>query len=219
MKDNTWIRLHAALMLAALIALGQARIWWPVPGVSLATFGWLLIIHAPALRQLRPYGGYANRVTLARWALLLYAAYSYPQWPDYVVFLLFLTVIISDGIDGYLARRYQQSTDVGGLLDVETDALMSALLAGIHYQEGIVGGWVLLMGGMRYGYVWLLYLLGWENHEGTDNPNARWIGATFISVLMGPFVAPEWLSVPALIIGSLLVTYSFGYSLWGKRKT
>lgn len=219
MKDNTWIRLHAALMLAALIALGQARIWWPVPGVSLATFGWLLIIHAPALRQLRPYGGYANRVTLARWALLLYAAYSYPQWPDYVVFLLFLTVIISDGIDGYLARRYQQSTDVGGLLDVETDALMSALLAGIHYQEGIIGGWVLLMGGMRYGYVWLLYLLGWENHEGTDNPNARWIGATFISVLMGPFVAPEWLSVPALIIGSLLVTYSFGYSLWGKRKT
>lgn len=218
MKDNTWIRLHAALMLVALIALGQAGIWWPVPVVSLATFGWLLIIHAPALRQLRPYGGYANWVTLARWALLLYAAYSYPQWPDYVVFLLFLTVIISDGIDGYLARRYQQSTDVGGLLDVETDALMSALLAGIHYQEGIVGGWVLLMGGMRYGYVWLLYLLGWENQEGTDNPNARWIGATFISVLMGPFVAPEWLSVPALIVGSLLVTYSFGYSLWGKRK-
>jgi phosphatidylglycerophosphate synthase len=218
MKDNTWIRLHAALMLAALIALGQAGVWWPVPGVSLVTFGWLLIIHAPALRRLRPYGGYANRVTLARWVLLLYAAFSYPQWQDYVVFLLFLTVIISDGIDGYLARRYQQSTDVGGLLDVETDALMSALLAGIHYQEGIVGGWVLLMGGMRYGYVWLLYLLGWENHEGTDNPNARWIGATFISVLMGPFVAPEWLSVPALIIGSLLVTYSFGYSLWGKRK-
>lgn len=218
MKDNTWIRLHAALMLAALIALGRAGLWWPVLGVSLVTFSWLLIIHTPALRQLRPYGGYANRVTLARWALLLYAAYSYPQWTDYIVFLLFLTVIISDGIDGYLARRHQQSTDFGGLLDVETDALMSALLAGIHYQEGIAGWWILLAGGMRYGYVWLLYLLGWGNHKGTDNPNARWIGATFISVLMGPFVVPAWLSVPALMIGSLLVTYSFGHSLWGKRK-
>jgi hypothetical protein len=71
---------------------------------------------------------------------------------------------------------------------------------------------------MRYGYVWLLYLLGWENHKGADNPNARWIGATFISVLMGPFIAPEWLSVPALVVGSLLVTCSFGYSLWGQRK-
>jgi phosphatidylglycerophosphate synthase len=218
MKDKTWVRLHAALMLIALTALGQAGLWWPMLGVSLITFVWLLAVHAPALRQLRPMGGYANWVTLARWALLLYAAYSYSQWSDYIVFLLFLTVIISDGIDGYLARRYQQSTAVGGLLDVETDALMSALLAGIHYQEDIVGGWILLVGGMRYGYVWLLYLLGWENHKEADNPNARWIGATFISVLMGPFVAPEWLSVPALIAGSLLVTYSFGYSMWGKRQ-
>ncbi len=212
------MRLHAALMLAALILLGWTGLWWPVLGVSLVTFSWLVATHAPVLRRLRPFGGYANWVTLARWALLLYAAYSHHQWPDYIVFLLFLTVIISDGIDGYLARRYQQSTAVGGLLDVETDALMSALLAGIHYQEGLVGGWMLLAGGMRYGYVWLLYLLGWENHEGTDNPNARWIGATFISVLMGPFIAPEWLSVPALVVGSLLATYSFGYSLWGKRK-
>ncbi len=218
MRDNTWMRLHAALMIAALILLGWTGLWWPVLGVSLVTFSWLIATHAPALHRLRPFGGYANWVTLARWALLLYAAYSYPKWSDYIVFLLFLTVIISDGIDGYLARRYQQSTAVGGLLDVETDALMSALLAGIHYQEGLVGGWMLLAGGMRYGYVWLLYLLGWENHKGTDNPNARWIGATFISVLMGPFVAPEWLSVPALMVGSLLVTYSFGYSLWGKRK-
>lgn len=210
--------MHAALMLTALIALGWLGLWLPMPGVSVITFTWLWVAHAPVLRQLRPFGGYANWVTLARWGLLLYAAYSYAQWPNFIVFLLFLTVIISDGIDGYLARRYQQSTDVGALLDVETDALMSALLAGIHYQEGTVGWWILLAGGMRYGYVWILYLMGWEKHRGTDNPNARWIGATFISVLMSPFVVPDWLSVPALMISSLLVTYSFGYSLWGKRR-
>lgn len=219
MKDNTWIRLHAAMMLLALILLAWQEFWLPMLLVSIITFSWLIIAHAPTLRRLRPFGGYANWVTLARWGLLLLAGYKYQQWPDYILFLLFLIVIVSDGIDGYLARRYRQSTEVGALLDIETDALMSAILTGIHYQENVVGGWILLAGGLRYGYIWALYLLRWENNKGTNNPHARWIGAVFISVLMSPFAFPEWLSVPALITSSLLATFSFGYSLWGKRIT
>ncbi|MEQ8706998.1 MAG: CDP-alcohol phosphatidyltransferase family protein [Phaeodactylibacter sp.] len=217
MKDKTWVRLHAALMLAALIALWWTGRWAPVLLVSVFTFSWLLINHSPALCRLRPFGGYANLITLARWLLLLYVGSSYHQWHDYLIFALLLTIIISDGIDGYLARRYGQSTRAGALLDIETDALMSAVMAGIHYQNGTAGGWILLTGGLRYGYVWALYFLNWEDHEGIDNPHARWIGVVFISSLMSPFVVGTWLAVPALITGSLLVTFSFGYSLWGKR--
>lgn len=217
MKDNTWIRIHAAAMLLAMAALWWAGMWTPILIASTLTFGWLILSHAPALRKLRPFGGYANLVTLARWLLLLYAGYSYDQWSPYIVFAFFLMVIVLDGIDGYLARRYDQSTQVGGLLDVETDALMCVVMAGIHYREGVTGGWILAIAGLRYGYIWVLYLLGWENNSGRKNPFARLFGVLYISSLMSPFIFPDWLAVPLLILGSLLVTFSFGYSLWGKR--
>lgn len=69
---------------------------------------------------------------------------------------------------------------------------------------------------MCYGYVWLFYLLGWENYKEVDNLNVWWIGVIFISVLMGLFVVLEWLLVLVLIVGSLFVIYFFGYFMWGK---
>lgn len=214
MSKNTWVRMHALGMLAALLALWQGGYWLPLLIFPVAAFSILTVQHLPALRRLRPPGGYANWVTTARLGLLLYAAWAYPRWHPYLTFGLFLVVIISDGIDGYLARKHNQATAFGSMLDIETDALMSALLAGIHYQLGKAGGWILLAGGLRYAFIWAIYVFKLEGQAGAGHRYARLIGVVFISSLMGPFVAPDWLAVPAMVLGSLLAVYSFGLSFW-----
>ena len=180
------------------------------------SFGIYLGSNLQRLLQFQPWGGYANIVTLSRLALLLLAASQHAVWPDYLLFAAFLLVVVSDGIDGYLARKYGQASEMGAHLDIETDALQCLALAGIHFVEQTAGGWVLLAGSLRYIYIWGVHAAGLERVEAPNLPYTRLIGILFISSLLGPFVAPSWLAVPALALGCLLVSVSFIRSFYAK---
>ncbi|MGH7699087.1 MAG: CDP-diacylglycerol--glycerol-3-phosphate 3-phosphatidyltransferase, partial [Gemmatimonadales bacterium] len=45
-------------------------------------------------------------------------------WPKVIAFFIFLAAAISDAIDGWLARRYQQVSELGQLLDPIADKLL-----------------------------------------------------------------------------------------------
>jgi CDP-diacylglycerol--glycerol-3-phosphate 3-phosphatidyltransferase len=68
-----------------------------------------------------------NILTLARICLTPVIAllpFIQGYWPKVIAFLIFLAAASSDVVDGYLARRYQQVSDLGKLLDPIADKLL-----------------------------------------------------------------------------------------------
>lgn len=81
----------------------------------------------------------ANQLTLARIALIpLFVVIFYLpfHWSYPAAAIIFAVAAATDWLDGYIARRYQQTTEFGAFLDPVADKLMVAvalvLLVGAH---------------------------------------------------------------------------------------
>ena len=78
-----------------------------------------------------------NILTLARIGLAPVIAllpFIEGYWPKVIAFVIFVAAAVSDVVDGYLARRSQQVTDLGMLLDPAADkALLIATLVPIYW--------------------------------------------------------------------------------------
>ena len=91
-----------------------------------------------------------NILTLARIGLAPVIAllpFIQGYWPKVIAFVIFVVAAVSDVIDGYLARRSRQVTDLGKLLDPAADkALLIATLVPIY--------WITRHPTMLYGIPW-----------------------------------------------------------------
>lgn len=158
----------AVLQFAAFgagLAAAVQPLGWRGQTVALVLFGgiWGLALrgigaHAPHRRF-----GAANAVTVARaaivalllgvWgetALLGMTLGSSMRW---TLAALAATAMISDGLDGWLARRTRLASKFGARFDMETDALLVLALALLALAAGQAGAFVLLSGALRYGFV------------------------------------------------------------------
>ncbi|MCC6235284.1 MAG: CDP-alcohol phosphatidyltransferase family protein, partial [Verrucomicrobiales bacterium] len=75
----------------------------------------------------------ANQVTIARILLIpvfvvevLYYRHSGVEIHRWIALTLFLVASVSDGIDGWIARRFNQRTRLGAVLDPLADKLLLA---------------------------------------------------------------------------------------------
>src|SRR5882762_4895396 len=78
----------------------------------------------------------ANKITILRILLVpffIVEVLSYvergQEWHRYLAIGAFLTAAICDGVDGYIARRYNQRSELGAILDPLADKLL--LVSGI----------------------------------------------------------------------------------------
>jgi CDP-diacylglycerol--glycerol-3-phosphate 3-phosphatidyltransferase len=78
----------------------------------------------------------ANKVTIVRILLVpffimqvLYYADTGQEWCRLFALLTFAVAALSDGVDGYIARRYNQRSELGAILDPLADKLL--LISGI----------------------------------------------------------------------------------------
>ncbi len=93
-----------------------------------------------------------NSITLSRIAmipLLLWILSPHFPWQDHgaqeiTASVLFILASITDGLDGYLARKRSQITTMGMLLDPIADKVMvtGALIALVAYNPEIVKVWI-----------------------------------------------------------------------------
>jgi phosphatidylglycerophosphate synthase len=80
-----------------------------------------------------------------------------------VVALVALVVIalLLDGVDGWVARRTNSSSELGARFDMEVDAFLLLVLS--VYVSRDLGAWVLAIGLMRYAFVAASWVLPWMN--------------------------------------------------------
>lgn len=161
-------------------------------------------------------GALANLVTAFRAALVVLLATQIPAVPTrstaWLAVLLATAAAVSDGIDGWLARRTRTESRFGARFDMETDALLILVLSILVWRWGKAGPWVLLIGVMRYLFVASGWVWSWM--RGRLSPTMRgktvavWQMVTLI-VSIGPIV-PVWLSTAGCAVSLALLIWSFG---------
>lgn len=118
-------------------------------GVALAQLAWLARYSGETAWSL------ATRFTLARGVLVTsvapWLAVDAPTglaraWPC----CAYAACFILDGLDGAIARRRGETSELGAALDVTTDALGVLIASGVAVRWGALPPWYLLLGGLYY---------------------------------------------------------------------
>jgi phosphatidylglycerophosphate synthase len=185
---------------------------------SLAAFAGLLLALLPFLPQHRPLQrfGAANGVTLLRAGIAALAAglIGRPELPPglaWTLAALASIALILDGVDGWLARRGGWQSPFGARFDLEVDAIFILILAALVHQADKAGGWVLLSGALRYGFVVLGYALPWLRQPLPPRRRRQTVCVIQTAVLalcLMPPLTPPWTTLLAASALALL-TLSF----------
>ena len=88
----------------------------------------------------------ANKLTLLRMALIpVFLGVLYAGFPNsqYVSLGVFIAASLTDMLDGYIARHYNQITDFGKFMDPLADKVLVMAAMCWFVEEGRMPGWVL----------------------------------------------------------------------------
>jgi phosphatidylglycerophosphate synthase len=207
-----WSVVQAVLCLCAGVASFLLLTLWPL---ALAGGASLFVFFALARpRMTRLFGiGTANAVTLLRLALLIASALVLPTWWSFgLVFAL-------DGVDGYFARRFQEETPFGAHFDMETDALLVALLSMTTVFAG-APVWALIIGALRYVYVVARALRRSRAAKERRSTFGRYVfSITMCALLLSLTPVPELVKTAALGIAVVCLFISFAPDFAALRST
>ncbi|MET0292771.1 MAG: CDP-alcohol phosphatidyltransferase family protein [Steroidobacteraceae bacterium] len=161
--------------------------------------------------------GIANQLTLTRAVLvvLLAALIGEARLPAMESFTLATLAALLDAVDGRIARSRGLSSRYGARFDMETDALLIAVLSVLLWQSDRVGAWVLASGGLRYAFVLAGYALPWLRAELAPSRRRQTFAVLQVVTLLvafAPFV-PQPLAITAAVAGLAGLLYSFAIDI------
>jgi phosphatidylglycerophosphate synthase len=181
------------------------------PLFGLFLFLGMLYKHWKDFTEINVWGGWPNLITLSRLTLLFAVPFL-----DHAFDLgvLCLTVVCLDGLDGFAARKLNQATDFGGILDMETDAFFCLLFSLTIALQNPDLQWVLLGGLLRYWYKITTTLITKNGYTERKKKYARFVaGCYFISFILY-FFTIDSIGKYCLSIGTTLVILSFTASFY-----
>lgn len=195
-----WLAFYAALR----PNWSSSERWLLLSGVVLAYGLWVLWRnlprnHRPDETELLPTLGPGNALTLVRGLCIgLIAGFLFGPWPPgglaWIIVLLYTLTDVADYFDGYLARRSNHVTRLGGVLDMEFDGLGTLIVILLAASFGQLPWWYLGLGLARYFFVfglWLRQRLSRPVHEMSASAHRRVFAGLqmgFLSVVLWPIM-------------------------------
>ena len=208
------------MTIALLLAITTKSVVW-LPLIATFSFMSLFFFSRQKDSSSNPpflLGSYANQITAIRFIISSITVLFIDQIPSFYSFCLFGFAILLDGLDGFLARKYQQMSEIGGLFDKTVDAYFVVLLSFILVLKYEVPLWFLGIGYLHYGYELLLLGLSWQHLIIPKNPIGKYAAAFLFISLLSPFIlSPNWY-FPIVYLAATLVSLSFGWSFYHKYK-
>jgi len=167
-----------------------------------------------------PAFGIANYVTTVRAVLAVAAGAAIAASPSsqaaWFVVGAAAAATVLDAVDGWAARRFGQSSAFGARFDMETDALLLLALSMLLKSGGKLGAWVILIGALRYLFVFagLLWpvLNGPLPHSMRRKTVCVWQGVSLL-VALAP-ITPVAFAVGVTALALALLVYSFAVDVW-----
>jgi cardiolipin synthase len=136
-----------------------------------------------------------NLITLGRILLVPVVVWAIAAGEMRIAFLLFLAAAISDAVDGFLAKRFGMTTELGAYLDPLADKVLIVSIYVTLGINGIIPRWIVILVVSRDLMIVGAVLLSWL----VDKP-----------VTVKPFTVSK-LNTAAQIIYAGLVLASFGF--------
>ena len=90
----------------------------------------------------------ANKLTMLRVVMIpAFMLVLYLGFPgaNYVALVIFALASITDWLDGYIARRYNQTTDFGKFMDPLADKLLTVAAMCMFCEWGVFPAWALMI--------------------------------------------------------------------------
>lgn len=141
-----------------------------------------------------------NFITLGRIVLVPLVVWAIASSQLMVAFVLFAVAGLSDAIDGFLAKRFNMTTELGALLDPIAD---KALLVSIYVALGITGAiprWIVILVVSRDFMIVGAMIVSWI----LDNP-----------MPVKPLMASKLNTVAQVgFAGLVLASLGFGFHAW-----
>ena len=139
---------------------------WRGVGAGLGCYGIVIALVVVSLPRHAPHlsFGLANAVTLTRasltallWGILAELLFGNVLLLDsqmgWLLVYVATVALLSDGLDGWAARRSGMTNEFGAHFDMEVDALFLLVLSLLGYATAEIGDWVIASGVLRYVFV------------------------------------------------------------------
>jgi len=166
-RRSLW-RVAGAALCGLLVALVLVDAPPPWAFASLAGLVAAVLVMEGRIAAFHPHDrvGPANVATLVRlvFALFILGAFFAPEIARehaWGLVAIGLAALLTDGVDGYLARRTNMASAFGRRLDMEVDAALILVLCLLAIALDKAGYWILAIGLMRYAWVGAALLLPW----------------------------------------------------------
>ncbi len=210
-----WYKAHAILMIVAtLLFLLTNQLFW-IPAIGGLSFLYFVMTNHKNWSQITWFGGYPNLATGFRLILFLGVLIFQAQLSFFQIGVLASISVSFDGVDGYLSRKFNQASYFGSYFDRETDAFFVLAMTCLIFHHQLAGYWVLTAGLLRYIYVVSLFFFKPAGKKESKSNRGKIIAVILMISLIACFLVNEKIFLPALILSTILVLYSFGLSFLG----
>lgn len=155
--------------------------------------------------------GAANAITTLRIGMVILLS-AIPASPRAAILLVAMFAL--DGVDGAVARRYDEASEFGAQFDMETDAL-TVLVAGLVIAaSGTVGTFIVLPGFFRYLYAIAIHITPGSRGEAPRSTLGRNAFVVLMLSLVVCLVPVTSLEEPIAVLSTVLVAFSFARSFY-----